>query len=221
MNSKTREYIRKMTPKSKNFTPVSKKLTETINLVEDNVAPSKKDDSIMMYVVGAVVLAILGVNVFLYLGVYTETLADYFRPLFKKVAGFFGYSLSEISKQTAKGATAAIDVTSKATKEVVDVTKDATVSSVDLVKDLADVEDSDYKVLKKKLANNKKPYKNPEADDQESEIQTTNTKHKGGYCYIGKSKGVRTCMKVSEDDVCMSGKIFPSRDMCINPSLRH
>ena len=30
MNSKTRSYVRRMTPNSKTFTPVSKKLTETI-----------------------------------------------------------------------------------------------------------------------------------------------------------------------------------------------
>ena len=34
MNSKTRSYVRRMTPNSKTFTPVSKKLTETINLVD-------------------------------------------------------------------------------------------------------------------------------------------------------------------------------------------
>ena len=225
MNSKTREYIRKMTPKSKNFTPVSKKLTETINLVEDNVAPSKKDDSIMMYVVGAVVLDILGVNVFLYLGVYTETLADFFRPFFKNVSNFFGYSLTEGTKQTAKvaakGATAAVDTTSNVAKEVVDITKDATVSSANLVKDLADVEDSDFKMLKKKLGNNKKKYLSPDADVEESEIQKTKSKDKSGYCFVGKSKGVRTCMKVDKDDVCMSGEIFPSRDKCVNPSLRY
>jgi len=56
------------------------------------------------------------------------------------------------------------------------------------------------------------------ADDSTSSIQKTQSKH--GYCYIGKEKGVRTCMRVSEDDTCMSGEIFPTSEICINPNLR-
>jgi len=32
--------------------------------------------------------------------------------------------------------------------------------------------------------------------------------------------GKRIVVKVTEDDKCMSGEIFPSKDICINPSLR-
>ena len=41
-----------------------------------------------------------------------------------------------------------------------------------------------------------------------------------GYCYIGSDRGVRTCIDVSVGDTCMSGKLFPRRDICVNPSLR-
>lgn len=223
MNSKTRSYVRRMTPNSKTFTPVSKKLTETINLV-DNTNKTNSDNQIMTYGIVFVVLAILGVNIILYLGIYTEAAADFFRPVFKNIAQLFGYTLAESTKAaadvTSKGATAAVDVTSNVTKEVVDIGKDATINSVNLVQDVTNTDETDFKILKKKLENNKKIYQTPEPDEQESEIQQNKSKEKSGYCFIGKHKGIRSCMKVDENDVCISGDIFPSRDICINPSLR-
>ena len=41
-----------------------------------------------------------------------------------------------------------------------------------------------------------------------------------GYCYIGYDNGQRECVDVYAGDVCMSGEIFPSLDICINPKLR-
>jgi len=41
-----------------------------------------------------------------------------------------------------------------------------------------------------------------------------------GWCYIGTDNGVRTCGEVGVNDQCMSGDIFPSQDICVNPRLR-
>jgi hypothetical protein len=41
-----------------------------------------------------------------------------------------------------------------------------------------------------------------------------------GWCYIGEERGYRTCAQVGVDDKCMSGDIFPSQEICMNPSLR-
>jgi hypothetical protein len=43
---------------------------------------------------------------------------------------------------------------------------------------------------------------------------------KSGWCFIGQDRGYRSCALVNEDDICMSGDIFPSQELCINPSLR-
>jgi cytoskeletal protein RodZ len=59
----------------------------------------------------------------------------------------------------------------------------------------------------------------PIADDSyNSTIQSG--KSKTGWCYIGEEKGYRSCLEVGNNDTCMSGDIFPSKDICINPSLR-
>jgi hypothetical protein len=44
---------------------------------------------------------------------------------------------------------------------------------------------------------------------------------KAGWCFIGEEEsGVRTCSEVGVNDVCMSGDIFPTQAICMNPKLR-
>jgi hypothetical protein len=43
---------------------------------------------------------------------------------------------------------------------------------------------------------------------------------KAGWCFIGEDLGVRTCSEVGVNDVCMSGDVFPSQEICMNPNLR-
>ena len=43
---------------------------------------------------------------------------------------------------------------------------------------------------------------------------------KSGFCYIGEDRGFRSCIKVGESTKCMSGEIFPTREVCVNPRLR-
>jgi hypothetical protein len=50
-------------------------------------------------------------------------------------------------------------------------------------------------------------------------LQTSSQEH--GYCYIGKNNNIRNCAKVSSKNKCMSGDIFPTMEVCINPNLRN
>ena len=59
---------------------------------------------------------------------------------------------------------------------------------------------------------------NPVADDATSSTQIPRTK--SGYCYIGEDRGFRSCIEVTKDMKCMSGDIFPTMDVCVNPRLR-
>jgi hypothetical protein len=58
----------------------------------------------------------------------------------------------------------------------------------------------------------------PVADDATSSTHIPRTK--SGYCYIGEDRGFRSCIEVSKDTKCMSGDIFPTMDVCVNPRLR-
>jgi hypothetical protein len=81
------------------------------------------------------------------------------------------------------------------------------------------VETSENNVLSTGLANLKKLAPMPSPDDATSVTQSGG-RSKSGYCYIGEDRGFRSCISVGENDQCMSGDIFPTMDICINPNLR-
>ena len=50
--------------------------------------------------------------------------------------------------------------------------------------------------------------------------QLTGKSRKSGYCFVGYDNNERNCMEIGRSQTCMSGEIFPTIDICINPKLR-
>jgi hypothetical protein len=67
---------------------------------------------------------------------------------------------------------------------------------------------------------NKKNEDSFNADDSSSCIQSNKSSNKAGWCFIGQDQGFRSCIQVGENYQCMSGDIFPSQEICVNPKLR-
>jgi hypothetical protein len=61
---------------------------------------------------------------------------------------------------------------------------------------------------------------NASASQGQSYPVPTQSAGKSGWCYTGMDQGFRNCAPVGANDICMSGDIFPSQDICINPNLR-
>jgi hypothetical protein len=90
--------------------------------------------------------------------------------------------------------------------------------------DLSDDEDSVLKNERKienRLQDVSDSVKNliTKKEDNLPEPSSTDSQHHG-FCYVGKDNNVRHCAKVSSKSKCMSGDIFPTMDLCINPKLR-
>ena len=79
--------------------------------------------------------------------------------------------------------------------------------------------------ISKKLGNtvaNSNRYKNPadvSPDNSSGTIQNPISAGKAGWCLTGEYQNKRGCLSVSESDQCLSGQIFPSKEMCLNPTL--
>ena len=182
-----------------------------------------------------VILLFLGVNIFSYLGDFLQIIKDAFAPLLKNILESFGYVVTETTKDVtqvaAAGAKLGIDVAAGTIESGVNViqgqldldqgsgsgpgqgqglnpyqknnlSKQASMSA-SLSSALADAE---YNT-------------EPLPDDATSSTQR-NGSGKSGYCYIGEDRGFRSCIAIKEGDVCMSGEIFPTNAICVNPSLR-
>jgi hypothetical protein len=86
-------------------------------------------------------------------------------------------------------------------------------------KQINELEDMQEQNLQKALDDSAKPNAGPRPDDSLSRIQSGGS-GKAGWCFIGEDRGFRTCSEVGENDKCMSGDIFPSQEICMNPNLR-
>ena len=199
----------------------------------DDVATTTSDSSstASLMVRGALVLlllALIGFNVFTYLDDITAWFSETFGAPFRSVARFLGYAAIDTAHTT-------VDVTAQGTKSAVDIAAGAATSGIDVLQQTIDQKGSDQDQdqaqsqgqkgqsqdmssnagLQRALSHAKK--QPPQPDDATSRTQRTG---KSGYCYIGEDRGFRSCIKVGEEDTCMSGDIFPTHAICINPRLR-
>ena len=190
---------------------------------------SSSDSSSSLIVRGALIvllLALIGFNVFTYLDDITAWLSETFGAPFRSVARFLGYAAIDTAQST-------VDVTAKGTKGAVDIAAGAATSGIDVLQQTIDQKGNQDRVqdqtqaqtqdqdmssnagLQRALSHAKK--QPPQPDDATSRTQRTG---KSGYCYIGEDRGFRSCVKVGEEDTCMSGDIFPTHAICVNPRLR-
>ena len=203
------------------------------NMFDDvDTTTSEPSSTASLVVRGALVLlllALIGFNVFTYLDDITAWFSETFGAPFRSVAQFLGYAAIDTAQTT-------VDVTAQGTKSAVDIAAGAATSGIDVLQQTIDQKDQDQPDqksqdqpdqkgqgqaqssnagLQRALSHAKK--QPPQPDDATSRTQRTG---KSGYCYIGEDRGFRSCIKVGEEDTCMSGDIFPTHAICINPRLR-
>lgn len=165
------------------------------------------------YILIVMVLAFLGFNIFTTLGDMTNSTNRFLAPILSAVGFGVGETIKQTTNIAAKGMKFGSDVTANTVDDAVAI-MEKSIESNDVKFNRIDKND----VSAVNVAN-KKIYPLPEPDDATSSTQR-NQKSKAGYCYIGEDRGFRSCIKVGEGDKCMSGDIFPSEEICMNPALR-
>lgn len=172
-------------------------------------------DSIIRYGLIILILAFLGFNLFAYLGKVTGDVTGVLGP----TVGTLGRGLGTVVKQTT-------DMTAAGTKDIVDVAAGTVDSGVNLLEKGLDGSTTRNKIddnsasTDAALEHAVQQTKAPEPDEAGSRTQSSKSVPKQGYCYIGEDRGFRSCIKVNQADMCMSGDVFPTRAICINPNLR-
>ena len=183
--------------------------------------------SYVMWLFIILFLAFIGFNIFSYLSTGTEQVTSIFAPLFEKLFGM-----------TVSTATETVDVAAEGGKAVVSGTATTVNSGLTAVQEVTPmpkksyssvsstpVEDGDHDTtytnsVNQTLNESSKPQNTDMGDYVPHEASSSVHAKESGWCFIGRDKGVRTCSKVSTNDICMSGDIFPSHEICVNPTLR-
>jgi len=166
------------------------------------------------------ILAILGVNIFVYLAQGTQLLANitqYFTAIFARLFGNVSKQVIGTSAQGVSGVAQGVNAVAEQTIQATQVSSSANPSAiVGGGASSASVQNA----LSSALQTQGQDLDGVSADDATSAIQMNKSAGKSGYCYIGEERGFRSCVKVGENDACLSGDIFPSLDICVNPTLR-
>ena len=184
------------------------------------------------------ILAVLGFNVFKYLDKGTQTISDIFTPYTQYFGGVLGNTAINTTKQV-------VNVSATGAKTGVDIAAGTVTTGLDIVQQTASnikgkessnstqyndnpnqfKDDSLNNSLNHSL-NNPTRVQSPDdtptytGDDSYSTIQKNKASGKSGFCYIGEDRGFRSCVSVGQNDTCMSGDIYPSMEVCVNPTLR-
>jgi hypothetical protein len=181
---------------------------------------SLKEINTTTWVVIIFILAFLGFNIFVYLAKGTQDISNFFGPIIQKI---FGTTVG-VASQT-------VDVAAEGTKAVVGGTANVVNASLSAVQDITPNNASstiksqpiqqpnpnqyDNNTLNKAINTSKQSQQQGGNQDYEPHEAESS-----GWCYIGEDRGYRSCAQVGVDDKCMSGDIFPSQELCMNPNLR-
>jgi hypothetical protein len=195
-----------------------------------------KNISLTTWLLIILILGFLGFNVFIYLAKGTQTVNDFFAPLVKKITSLFVGVTGQVVDVSAEGAKAVVntsaDVVTTGLTGVQNITPTNTFEPTqpktktkgqDIKTTFPQGDVAQANALNKAINSStaQKQQVNGEdyqADDASSSIQ--NGAPKPGWCYIGEDRGFRTCAEVGVNDTCMSGDIFPTQQICVNPNLR-
>ena len=180
-------------------------------------APSSRWWVFAKFLAVVLVLALLGFNIFAALGGVTDYTASVISP----ITSFFGIKLGNTLKST-------VSTAADGGKFALDAAAGSVGGAVDALggKPAKRVQEGSKRTLNQIDNAGQRDRKNrarppPEPDSATSNTQgTPKIRGKGGFCYIGEQENVRSCMRVNDPSQCMSGDIFPTQAICVNPSLR-
>jgi hypothetical protein len=168
---------------------------------------------IIMVLIVVLILSLLGINIFIIFGNGLQYLINIFNPVVSKGLSDLGYASGTVIDKSS-------DVLADASKVGIDIAHD-TVQSVGelLVKASGQAPGSGKNI---DIAINQPPTvapNQPNPDSTSSAIQSSPSSSKSQWCLVGEYNGTRGCINVTEQDKCMSGQVFPSQQMCLNPTM--
>jgi hypothetical protein len=202
-----------------------------------------KNITLTTWLLVILILGFLGFNIFVYLAKGSQSVNDFFAPLVKKITSLFVGVTGQIVDVSAEGAKAVVntsaDVTTTGLTGIQNITpsKNTTESSNNIQPKQSQTKTNGQDVktafpqgdvaqantLNKAINSSTAQKQQVNGEDYQADESTSSIQNgasKAGWCYIGEDRGFRSCAEVGVNDTCMSGDIFPTQQICVNPNLR-
>ncbi len=184
---------------------------------------SLKNINMTTWLLIILILAFLGFNIFAYLAKGTQGISDFFGPIIEKLFGTTAYVAGQTVDVAAEGAKAVVSGTAGAVNTGLTAIQDVTPNNATGSIKSQPVQTQQTSRPSDNGLNNALNNSQEQNIDYQA-VEASSSVHSGGgqsgWCFVGEDRGFRSCALVNEDDKCMSGDIFPSQELCINPNLR-
>ena len=160
------------------------------------------------------IFSFLGINLLFIFGNIIQTIIAIFGPLVAQILSIFGYTAGTLINKTA-------DIAGDTAKTGIDIAEGTVHSVGNILKDASqgNVNWQAKTSLDNALNNSGISMASPAPDSSENPIQNPIATNKAGWCLVGEYQGRRGCIAVTEQDKCLSGQVYPSQKMCLNPVL--
>jgi hypothetical protein len=173
------------------------------------------------------ILSLLGINVFIIIGNLFQNLINFIAPVFVKALATLGYTTGTVINNGA-------DIVTNVGKTSLDI---ANASIHDFNNVLIGASEGNAISLPtggplnpvlttpslEKAINTQSVRSNtivqPMPSPSTMPIQNPISSTKTNYCLVGEFQGRHGCIEVGENDLCLSGQLFSSRELCMNPTL--
>jgi len=179
-------------------------------------------NAIIILLIFLLILSFLGINFFLIFGDFFQRVSNIFGPVFVNFLSLFGYTTGTVIDKSA-------DVVGDASKTGIDIFEGVAHSIASLFLKASD------KLKQKSEAPSQpepappqpqpQPEKAPEKASEEPKPDTTKnpiqkpiSSIKSRWCLVGEYEGRRGCIEIADSDKCLSGQVFPTQQMCLNPT---
>ena len=192
-------------------------ILDSISNKSSNVVSNFMDHKIIAIIVLVVIiLAILGFNLFKFLGKGTDNIASFLKPIFGDVGKVTGDTAKTTVSGVSDGTKKIVHSSSNVVTNVIDGVDSGTTDGINLLENTLKKDSSVVNTENNDTVTDKVKF---DPDDEPEPVKSTN--QQGGYCYVGKINDTRHCAKVTNKSLCMSGDIYPTKDLCVNPGVRN
>jgi hypothetical protein len=190
----------------------------SVNFNENTQPLFSTNNKIIIILSVLLILSFLGINILDIVSNIIKAVIAILGPPIGQLLAIFGYTSGTLIN---KGA----DVVSDTAKVGIDIAEGTiqnignlliSASSGKVPTELTSINPLDIKLTQDKTLSTPKQ---PSEDTAENPIQKPISASKSGWCLIGEYENRRGCIEVGEQDKCLSGQIFPSQKMCLNPTM--
>jgi len=186
-----------------------------------------KNVNLTTWIIIFLILSFLGFNIFVYLAKGTQDITNVFAPLLHKIFGSAAIVTGQTIDVAAEGAKAVVGETANVVNtgltSIQNITPNGAPSSLQTQSVQGTIPPQDVTInntLNKALNTSQQSQQGEDYQAYEASSSVHSGGGQAGWCYVGEDRGFRTCAQVTASDKCMSGDIFPSQELCINPNLR-